>query len=213
MERASHQSHASGSVVGGSVSACLSALRNQSNEAQEQLCLRYRESLAAHARKWVNGRLGRIADEDDIAQEALWACTVSIRANRSQWVKTRAHWWGFLVTAAHNWALDEHKKLGRKKRGGGLVRGESAFIGLESSAGAGGIDCAPDPEPPLDRRQMAAESFQQLLASLRPKVRQVALLKRQGFSNREIACRLDIALVTVKRRLNIIRTKWKEIGD
>jgi DNA-directed RNA polymerase specialized sigma24 family protein len=43
-----------------------------------------------------------------------------------------------------------------------------------------------------------------------PQLRQVAVAKMEGFSNQEIAQRLDCALRTVERRLKLIRDEWKE---
>jgi DNA-directed RNA polymerase specialized sigma24 family protein len=41
-------------------------------------------------------------------------------------------------------------------------------------------------------------------------LRQVALLKLEGYENAEIAARLNCALRTVERKLNLIRALWAE---
>jgi DNA-directed RNA polymerase specialized sigma24 family protein len=41
-------------------------------------------------------------------------------------------------------------------------------------------------------------------------LREIALLKLQGFTNEEIAARIGRALPTVERRLRLIRQTWKE---
>ncbi len=198
---------------GGSVTLDLAALRNSDPNAEQAIYSRYREALAAHSRKWVTEAMRRVVDEEDLAQETLWGCLKAIRENRSKWVTTRSQLWRCLVTAARNRAFDLQKRLGRKKRGGDMVRGESAFIGGEGSDAMGGIERAPDPAVPVERICMETESVHRLLSSLREEVRQVALLKQQGYSNHEIASRLGVAVVTVSRRLTIIRTKWKEIAE
>ena len=46
------------------------------------------------------------------------------------------------------------------------------------------------------------------------KTRQVALLKLEGYSNREIADHLEISLSSIERKLRIIRVTWqREFAD
>jgi len=55
------------------------------------------------------------------------------------------------------------------------------------------------------------EQFQQLLGRLGDQVlREVALLKLDGYSNEEIAEKLQCGLRTVERRLRTIRAVWAE---
>jgi DNA-directed RNA polymerase specialized sigma24 family protein len=42
------------------------------------------------------------------------------------------------------------------------------------------------------------------------KTREVALLKLEGYENREIAQRLDISLSSVERKLRVIREAWQD---
>ena len=42
-----------------------------------------------------------------------------------------------------------------------------------------------------------------------PQLRKIAVAKMEGYSNQEIAKRLDCALRTVERRLKLIREEWK----
>jgi DNA-directed RNA polymerase specialized sigma24 family protein len=57
-----------------------------------------------------------------------------------------------------------------------------------------------------------AEEFERLLAELGDEeLRQIALAKMEGYTNQEIAGRMDLTLRTVERRLNLVRRLWK--GD
>ena len=63
-------------------------------------------------------------------------------------------------------------------------------LAVRSLGGALGVEC------------------EELLDTLQPKLRQVALLKFEGFSNEEVAERLDKATRTVTRYLEMIRESW-----
>ena len=43
-----------------------------------------------------------------------------------------------------------------------------------------------------------------------PSTREVALLRMEGFENREIAARLEISVSSVERKLRLIRELWYE---
>jgi DNA-directed RNA polymerase specialized sigma24 family protein len=60
---------------------------------------------------------------------------------------------------------------------------------------------------------MVAEQYERLLGRLeKPSLRTIAQLKLEGYSNEEVAERLDCSLRTVERRLWLIRTIWSEDG-
>ena len=46
----------------------------------------------------------------------------------------------------------------------------------------------------------------------RESLRQVAALRLEGYTDREIAARLDCGLSTIERRLRTIRTVWTRRG-
>ena len=50
--------------------------------------------------------------------------------------------------------------------------------------------------------------MQQLLGGLSPELKQVALLKLEGYQNAEVAVRLGCSLPTVERKLRLIRRLW-----
>jgi DNA-directed RNA polymerase specialized sigma24 family protein len=57
---------------------------------------------------------------------------------------------------------------------------------------------------------MVAEEFRLRLEGLKDdSLRQVALMRMEGYANEEIAARLDISLRSVERKLDAIRKRWK----
>jgi DNA-directed RNA polymerase specialized sigma24 family protein len=69
------------------------------------------------------------------------------------------------------------------------------------------------PEPSPEFAAMVAEECGRLLDGLPDEsLRTVALMKMEGYTNDEIADRLDCGPRTVTRKLNIIRTAWLSEG-
>jgi DNA-directed RNA polymerase specialized sigma24 family protein len=94
----------------------------------------------------------------------------------------------------------------RERRGGGQVRGDSAFAGHADHGGAGGLDEVAGGDPTPDVAAQLAEEFQRLLDRLDDdKLRSIAVAKLEGYTNAEIAGRMGCAEITVERCLRLIR--------
>ena len=60
---------------------------------------------------------------------------------------------------------------------------------------------------------MLVEEYESRLASLTdPDLRRLVQDKLEGYSNEEIAARLDCSLRTVERRLWVVRGLWGDVG-
>jgi DNA-directed RNA polymerase specialized sigma24 family protein len=65
-------------------------------------------------------------------------------------------------------------------------------------------------EPTPEFAAQVAEEYQLLLAQLSdPELEAVAVWKMEGYTNEEIAAKLDCTLRTVERKLRIIRGLWQ----
>jgi DNA-directed RNA polymerase specialized sigma24 family protein len=126
----------------------------------------------------------------------------------------RTDLWRLLVIITCRKASKEIEVNRRRKRGAGRVRGESAFLNPESSTNKTGIGVIADREPTPEFAAQMVEEFQQLLDRLKDdSLRKLALLKMEGYSNEEIAQRLQCGLRTVERRLRGIRAIWSKDRD
>jgi len=118
-----------------------------------------------------------------------------------------------LVTITARKAVDQVERQCRKKRGGGRVRSETALAGSESEAGGTGLDQVVGREPTPEFAAMMADECRRLLAALGDEtLRQIALLRMEGYSDGEIASQLDCSLRTVGRKLKLIRDVWMRKG-
>jgi DNA-directed RNA polymerase specialized sigma24 family protein len=197
----------------GSVTHWVTALRSGDQAAAEQLWNRYFIRLVTLCRRRLGDRPRRAADEEDAALNAFNSFCEGARRGRFPQLRDRDDLWQLLVVLASRKAADQVQLERRIKRGGGLVRGESAILGGPGGDDIRGIEELVSPEPTPEFAAMVAEQYERLLGRLeKPSLRTIAQLKLEGYSNEEVAERLDCSLRTVERRLWLIRTIWSEDG-
>jgi DNA-directed RNA polymerase specialized sigma24 family protein len=193
-------------AVPGSVTALVERLKAGDHEAARVLWQRYYPRLVVLARKRLQGTSRRVADEEDAALAAF--DSFCRRAERGQFpeLKDREGLWALLVILTARKVADQVKHHTRDKRGGGQVRGDSALHAEEGETAPAGLDRLAGDEPTPEEAAVLAEEVEMLLGRLRePAVRQVAVLKLEGYTNAEIASRQGCSIPTVERRLAIIR--------
>jgi DNA-directed RNA polymerase specialized sigma24 family protein len=192
----------------GSVSIWLQELRAGNADSARKLWGRYFEILVRVARSKLRARARRAADEEDVALSAFDSVFDGLSRGRFPDLSDREDLWRLLVTITARKATSQLRRESRKKRGGGAVLDEGAL-----AAGAGGgveeldqlIDLGPSPE----FAALVAEEFRSRLDRLPDdSLRQIALLKLEGYTNDEIATQLGCGLRTVARKLEIIRKAW-----
>ena len=157
------------------------------------------------ARARLGNHLHRVSDEEDAVVMAFHSFMRGVKAKRFPRLHTTKELWSILVALTLRKTVDILQKERRRKRGGGRVRGESAF---NSPKKLQGIDGVASPRPSPVTEAMLNEECQRRLATLSTSLRVVALAKLHGLSNKEIASELSCGLRTVERKIRIIRTLW-----
>lgn len=191
-----------------SVTEWLHGLKAGHADAAQKLWERYVEQVVRVANRRLGGRARRAADEQDIAQEAFASFFRSVEAGRFPQLDDRNDLWQVLVLLTDRTANKLLRHELAEKRGAGKVQGESAFAGglSESAANSFGIaqqaDTEPSPESVTALIRALESSFEKLPDEV---MRQIALDKLQGYTDKEIAARRGIALRSVERKLSIIR--------
>jgi len=189
-----------------SVSHWVRELRAGNRAAAQRLWEGYFGRLVVLARQRLRGTPRRAADEEDVALSAFDSFCRGAERGRFPRLEDRNDLWQLLVVLTARKAVDLRAHERRQKRGGGAVRGESAFGGagerIEQAVGA---------EPAPDFAAAVADEWRRLFDRLDDAgLRAVALWKMEGHTNPEIAARLGCAPATVERRLRMIRTIWAE---
>ncbi len=184
----------------GSITACIADLKGGQAEAADTLWRHYFRRLVGMARARLAASPCRVADEEDVALSAFKSLCLGAEAGRFPELCDRDSLWPLLVVLTARKAQDLLKHARRQKRGGGRPLEQIELEQIMSR------------EPTPEFAALAAEQHEQLLAQLDPRLRRIAELKLQGFSNREVATALDCGLRTVSRRLDLIRRSWEFVA-
>jgi DNA-directed RNA polymerase specialized sigma24 family protein len=197
-----------------SVTQWIDRLKTGDPDAAQKLWERYFRRLVGLARKKLRAAPRRAADEEDVALSAFDSFCRGAGQDRFPRLHDRLDLWQLLVLLTARKAVDLAQHERRQKRGGGAVLDEAALPRpADSSAPDAPLEQFRDPEPTPAFAAQVAEECRRLLERLDSAgLRNVALLKVEGYSNEEIAAQLDCGLRTVERRLGLIRSIWEQEG-
>jgi DNA-directed RNA polymerase specialized sigma24 family protein len=200
----------------GSVTRWIDDLRTGAPGAAGPLWERYFGPMVtlARARLWRARRAkgGGIEDEEDAALSAFDSFCGGVAQGGFPLLNDREDLWRLLIVITERKAADQIQRHRRLKRGGGRLVDEATLI---SGAGPGlaGFDGLAGPAPEPEFAVAMAEECRRLLDDLGDAtLRQVALLKLEGYTSEEIAARLGCALRTVANKLKLIRLRWDRTG-
>ena len=196
----------------GSVTEWLDAMKAGDPRAAQKIWERYFDELVRLARKRLGDTPRRVADEEDVVAVAFDRFFRAASRGCYPRLRDRHGLWQLLVTITARKTATQIESLRRQKRGGGKIRGESAFQFGQLGGGPSGIDQVIDDLPTPAFAALAAEEFQMLLDQLDETLRRVAIFKMEGYSNEEIAEQLDVSQRTVERKLHRIRVNWSRGG-
>ena len=197
-----------------SVTCWIDRLKAGDREAAQPLWERYYERLAREARRWLK-RAPAAADEEDVALSAFASFCHRAEEGRFPRLYDRNDLWRLLLVIAFRKACDQIKHEGRRQpRQGRAVHASALAAGPGGDEGALFADMigqGPNPEMVAQ----TAEECRRLLAELgSEELRQVALWKLEGYTNEEIAPRMNggecRSLTTVERKLKEIRLRWEK---
>jgi RNA polymerase sigma factor (sigma-70 family) len=195
---------------GESVTQWIDRLKGGDREVVQRLWERYFEQLVRQTRRWLRHTPRQAADEEDVALSAFDSVCRRAEEGRFPRLFDRNDLWQLLLVIAFRKTCNQilHEKR-RQPRNGWVVH-VSALAGDEGALFADAIRREPRPEMVVQ----AAEECRRLLAELgNEESRQVALWKLEGYTNDEIAARMNCSDATVERKLREVRRRWKKEAD
>src|ERR1700730_11520142 len=148
------------------VHAWIAGLKAGDPAAAQKLWEDYFQRLVRVARRKLRGAPRRMADEEDVALSALASFCRGARGDRCPSLADRNDLWALLVVIAARKAYSLMRYQRRDKRGGGLVRGESALAGDGSSAAGAGMGQVTGAEPTPAFAAQVSEECRRLLGCL-----------------------------------------------
>ena len=182
----------------GSIPRCLSGIRRNESEAIEIVWNRYRQALVRVADRTLNSSPRKGADEEDAAVTAF--NTFVRRAADGQFYRlnNRHDLWSLLTAITVRKAL----KLRRKE--------ERAPLEIDP----GELACALDTLPQQEMVTMFEDQLSFLFEQLGdPQLREIVLLKLEGYTNQEIAERFGRHVSFTERKLRLIRKVWSTVWE
>ncbi len=192
-----------------SVTNWLEGLRDGSEESTQRLWERYFSRLVQLAGNKLPRGVRRDFDEEDVALSAFHSLCEGVAAGKFPRLDDRDNLWSLLVVITGRKAMHRLRSATTQKRGGGNVLGESRFV-FSSDEKCHGINQLIGREPTADFTAEVAEESQRLLQVLPDEdMRRLALLKLEGYTNKEASEQLKCGLRTVERRLKLIRNIWE----
>lgn len=192
-----------------SVSQLIQQLEAGESRAAKEIWDRFLYRLIGLARKRLQQIPRRAFDEEDVAVSAFNAFFQGVEDHRFQKLEDRDDLWQVLAMLTERKAIGLMRHELAEKRGGAMNRGESVFENLiAESSGANGLQGVADPSPhAIDD---FTDGVREMIDSLSDETeREIAMLKLQGFTNKEIAKQIEISLRAVERKLGLIRMQWE----
>jgi DNA-directed RNA polymerase specialized sigma24 family protein len=148
-----------------------------------------------------------MSDEEDIALSAFDTFCAGVEAGRYPNLADRNDLWRLLLGIAARKAIHLYRHETRQKR-------NAMRTCSEDDERAPLVEEIVGDEPTPEFCALAAESLAYLLDSLDDgRLRQIAVYKMEGYSNQEIAQRLQCSLSSVERKLRRIRSEWSHLSD
>lgn len=176
--------------------------------SQQEIWDAYFKQLVALARNRLQTSRMREMDEEDIAIAAFNSFYRAVDEKRLPKLDDRTDLWRVLVVIASRKIADSVRRATAMKRGGGLVRGESVFMGNDDSPSAG-INQVLGKVPTPELAAETAETYDCLIKKLEdPQLERIANWKLEGYTNSEIAEMMGCVQRTVERKLERIRAVW-----
>ncbi|MBC8875048.1 MAG: RNA polymerase subunit sigma-70 [Planctomycetes bacterium] len=195
----------------GSVTHWLTLAKAGDDAAVQALWERYFTQLVRVCHRKLGEHPRRAWDEEDVALSAFNSFVEGTRLGRFPRLDDRDDLWQVLIVVASRKAIDQHHHDLRQKRGGGRVHGESALIGAGTATEGGGIDQVVGHAPTPEFAVSVVDQYQRLLDRLPEKsLREIAVWKMEGYTNKEIGHRLGVVTRTVERKLRLIRRLWSD---
>jgi len=194
----------------GSVSEWLGQLQEGEEAALAKLQQRYWPALVNRARRKLRDAPARMADEEDIAQEAFWAFYRSVKAGKLPRLNNRHDLWALLTHIVGCRAVNQiQHEIGTQKRGGGKVHGGSAFDLLTQSGAHAAVEPADEAAHSPLEQVILHDCYRQYVDGLPDNVRDFAEHYLAGMTHKEIAERMGVSERTVERKLALVLRRWQ----
>jgi len=182
-------------------------LQQGRESAAGQLWERYCPRLTGLARRVLGGRPHHFPEAEDAALSAMASFCLAAQDRRIQGDIDGEALWRLLKCFTIRKAAKVIEAENAKKRGGGKVVSETAWTADASSKG---LDAAFEKVLTPDFDLSSEEMLDKLQNE---ELRTIALAKLMGYTNQDIAQRLECTERRIERKLQGIRAAWEDLVE
>ncbi len=190
------------------VSQWIEQLATSDREAADRLWQHFCRRLMNFARNRLSPTSRRVYDEEDAAISAFRSLCRGIESNRYPDISSRDNLWALLVVIAGR-KIANRKRFDRQtKRAIGSTLTEDLFQSPSSEDGTF-LQSIRSREPTPALAAEVADTSEYLLSVLpEDDLKQLVLLKLEGYTNEDAAEKMKVTRRTVQRKLERIRRYW-----
>ena len=189
-------------------------LRAADEEAAAKLWNHFIGHLHESARHQIRPETRPVYDEEDAALSAFNSVCRGIVEGRFPDLRDRESLWKLMLVITSNKIRDRHRHDQQQRRDVRRTLTDSIFGNSAENSAVGGIHQLPAREPTPEFAAAFAETCEHLFQDLDdPRLREVAVLRMEGYADHEIASRLNCTRSTVQGRLAVIRHQWQHLVD
>ena len=182
-------------------STWLRQLKRGESESLGEIWQRFHVQLTRAAQARLDNLPQSSADADDIVVsvfESVWRASQAGRLSSLESCDELL-WW--LLKAVHRKSIDHIRRQAAQKRSDGSLPGSLDETLIQPADGA----------PSAEYLAILKEQYEQAMAVLPDQLlRQIAVLRMEGYTNSEICQLLNIAPATVTRKARRIRAIWDD---
>ncbi len=193
-----------GMASSGSVSGWIEGMREGDPDAVRNLVERYFRRLAQYSNKRLDARMRVAEDGEDIAIMVLDTLTRNAQLGLFPNLQHREDLWLLLILLTQQIVIERKRKANSERR---VIHNMTDLLTRYSES----LESFLQEDPSQSKILEIVDCWNELLKSLDDdRSRDIARLKLQGFSNREIGTILQIVPKTVDRKVNAILQRWQD---
>jgi RNA polymerase sigma factor (sigma-70 family) len=194
------------------VTLWIDELRHADEAAARKLWNHFVARLYELGRKKLRPETRRVYDEEDAAQSAFHSLCAGIIAGRFPDLRSRDELWHLLIVITARKVAQRLRHDQQERRDIDRNLSDSIFAPSNENLPPTHADSVASREPTPEFAAEFVETCEFLVQSLDdPALKQVVSLRMEGYTDAEIADRLECSRRTVQRRLEVVRRKWDRL--
>jgi len=192
------------------VSMWIEEIRDADDDAAHKVWEHFSARLHQSARKNLRAKTKRVYDEEDVVLSMFHSLCQGLAEGRFPDLNDRDSLWRLMLVITGRKIANRHRHDKRQRRDDRRTLTDSIFSESQLNQGKQLGDDLLSREPTPEFVAEFHETSERLIAAIdEPDLKEIALLRVEGFNDSEIADRLDCSRRTVQRRLTMIRQLWE----